>query len=71
MMITYAIAIIVVLTLCGLGLSIGLILRGKAMHACGRATEAANAHGHEIECVNCSGKSGECKREKAKALLSR
>ncbi len=69
MMITYAIAIIVVLTLCGLGLSIGLILRGKALHACGRATEAANAHGHEIECVNCSGKSGACKREKAKSLL--
>lgn len=66
MTLTYAIAIFVVLLLCGLGMSIGLILRGKALQACGRATEAANAHGHEIECPNCSGKSGECRREQAK-----
>ena len=71
MMITYAIAIIVVLALCGLGMSIGLILRGRSLQTCGRAAEAAHAHGHEIECASCSGKSGECKREKAKALLSR
>lgn len=63
MMLTYAIAIFVVLLLCGLGLSIGLILRGKALQACGRAVEAANARGHDIECPNCSGKAGECRRK--------
>jgi hypothetical protein len=62
MTLAYAIAIFVVLLLCGLGLSIGLILRGRALQACGRATEAANAHGHDIECPNCSGKAGACRR---------
>ena len=66
MMLTYAIAIIVVMGLCVLGLSIGLLLRGKGLQSCGRAAQAAGEHGHDITCATCSGKAGECRREREK-----
>jgi hypothetical protein len=62
MILTYAIAIAVVLGLCVLGLSIGLILRGKGLQSCGRAA-LGGAHGN-ISCPACSGKDGECRKEK-------
>jgi hypothetical protein len=62
MMLTYAIAIVVVLVLCVLGMSIGLLLGGKGLRTCGRAS-LGEQHG-DVSCPSCSGKEGECKKEK-------
>jgi hypothetical protein len=56
----YAVAIAVVLTLCALGLAIGLLLRGRALQSCGRA-QTRTAGGEEIACPACG--QGECKRK--------
>ncbi len=58
---TYAIAVLVILALCVVGLSIGLLLRGKGLRTCGRAAEDAGQE-HDIECAACSGRSADCKR---------
>ena len=52
---TYIIAVVLILGLCALGLSIGLILRGKGLQTCGRAAMGAGEHGHEISCPSCGG----------------
>lgn len=61
-MIASVVVIAVILGLCALGLSIGLIVRGKPLRSCGSA--ARDAHGNEITCGLCGGKGGECRREK-------
>lgn len=66
MWLTYAIAIVVVLALCALGLSVGLLLRGRPLQTCGRAAATAQDHGHEISCPTC-GNPGTCKRKKGGA----
>jgi hypothetical protein len=53
MVLTYAIAIVVVLLLCGIGLSIGLILRGKGLQTCGRVI---GPDGEYISCPSCGGR---------------
>lgn len=63
----YAIAIIVILAFCALGLSIGLILRGRALQTCGRA-QTRTADGEEIVCPACG--QGECKRKGAEGATS-
>lgn len=60
----YAIAVIVVLGLCALGLSIGLLLRGKGLQSCGRA-QTTTGSGEAITCPACG--QGECKRKKSEA----
>ncbi len=57
---TYAVAIIVILGLCAVGLSIGLLIRGRALQSCGRA-QTRTADGEEITCPACG--QGECKRK--------
>lgn len=62
---TYAIAVIVILGFCALGLSIGLIVRNKGLTTCGRASTTVN--GEEITCPSCGAHKGDaCKREKEK-----
>lgn len=61
MILTYAIAIVAVLLLCGLGLSIGLILKGKGLQTCGRVM---GPDGEFISCGACGGKRrGDCDRD--------
>lgn len=57
----YAVAVIIVLALCALGLSIGLLLRGRELQSCGRAQTKTGA-GEDITCPACSGKASDCKR---------
>ncbi len=57
----YAVAVLVVLGLCALGLSIGLLLRGQALQSCGRAP-ARTGSGEEIACPACG--QGGCGRKK-------
>jgi hypothetical protein len=56
----YAVSIAAVLALCALGLSIGLLLRGRALQSCGRA-QTRTAEGEDIACPACG--QGECKRK--------
>ncbi len=56
----YAVAIGAVLALCAIGLSIGLLLRGRAFQSCGRA-QTRTADGEQITCPACG--QGECKRK--------
>ncbi len=49
------IAAIVVVGLCALGLSVGLLLRGKSLQTCGRAV---GANGESLGCASCG--SGGC-----------
>lgn len=58
---TYAIAVIVILGLCVLGLSIGLLVRNKGLTTCGRA--GAQLGDHDVSCPACSGKSADCKKK--------
>lgn len=60
----YAVAVIVILGLCVLGLSIGLLVRGKGLQTCGRAM-TTTADGESITCPACG--QGECKRKKETA----
>lgn len=59
---SYAIAIVLILGLCTAGLSIGLLLRGRALQSCGRA-QTRTSDGEEITCPACG--QGECKRKDA------
>ncbi len=56
--VAYVVVTLVILVLCGLGLSIGLILRGKSLQKCGRVPGADGDGG----CPTCG--SGVCKKEK-------
>jgi hypothetical protein len=58
---SYAVAVIIVLGLCALGLSVGLLLRGRGLQTCGRA-QTKTGDGEEITCPACSGKASDCKR---------
>ena len=49
------IAVGVILALCLLGLSIGLLFGRKSVKSCGRAT---NAEGDELSCPSCQGTGG-------------
>lgn len=60
-MLAYAAAVIVVLALCALGLSIGLIVRNRGLTTCGRAQTPQGDD--DITCPACSGKSADCKRK--------
>lgn len=60
----YAVAVLVILGLCGLGLSIGLLLRGRGLQSCGRA-QTRTGDGEDLTCPACG--QGECKRKKADA----
>lgn len=57
----YSLAILVILGLCALGLSIGLLLRGRGLQSCGRA-QTRTGDGEEITCPACG--QGECRRKK-------
>lgn len=61
MILTYAAAVIVVLGLCAVGLSIGLLIRNKGLQTCGRAQ--TTVAGEDITCPACSGKASDCKRQ--------
>ncbi|HMP75523.1 MAG TPA: hypothetical protein PKE12_04425 [Kiritimatiellia bacterium] len=63
----YAVAVIIILGLCALGLSIGLLLRGRALQTCGRA-QTKTGDGEEISCPSCG--AGECKRKKEEAVAA-
>ena len=56
---TYVAVSLVILILCGFGLSIGLILRGKGLQKCGRVPGEDGDGG----CPTCG--SGVCKKDKA------
>lgn len=58
---TYAIAVLVVLGLCVAGLSVGLLVRNRGLTTCGRAT--ADMHGHDVSCPSCSGRESDCKKK--------
>ncbi len=62
---TYIIAAVVVLVFCAIGLSIGVLLRGRPMRTCGNA--ARDEHGNSMGCSFCGGRGGgECKKDEAK-----
>lgn len=48
-------AVCVILVLCLLGLSFGLLLGRKSVRSCGRA---ADADGEELTCPSCAGRGG-------------
>ena len=61
MIVTYVIAVVVILGLCAVGLSIGLILKGKPLQSCGRVVTAS---GEQIACPSCGSKTGDCEKDK-------
>lgn len=63
----YTLAIVLILGLCGLGLAIGVLLRGRGLQSCGRA-QTRTADGEAITCPACG--QGECRRKKEEAAAS-
>lgn len=57
---TYIVVVLVVLTFCVLGLSIGLLLKKRGLTTCGRA--AAHHDDHDITCPSCENR-GACKNK--------
>ena len=60
MIVTYIVVSVVILVFCALGLSIGLLVKGKPLQSCGNAVR--DRDGNPITCPACGGK-GECKKE--------
>ncbi|MBW7907676.1 MAG: hypothetical protein H3C50_01985 [Kiritimatiellae bacterium] len=56
------IAAVVVVGLCALGLSVGLLLRGKSLQTCGRAL---GPNGESLGCASCG--SGGCQTKNKSA----
>ncbi len=66
---TYILVTVVIIGLCGLAMSVGLIIRNKTFTSCGRA--ARDYDGKQIRCAAC-GDTDEadgtsCKRERDRA----
>lgn len=58
---SYLIPAVVILALGGLGMAVGVLVRGKGLQTCGRASGKL-ANGETIACPSCGG--GSCKSEK-------
>lgn len=60
---SYLIPAVVILALGGLAMSVGVLVRGKGLQTCGRASGKL-ANGETIACPSCGG-GGSCKSEKS------
>lgn len=56
---TYIAVVLIVLTFCGLGLSVGLLLKRRGLTKCGRGE--GDAENKDITCPACENR-GQCKR---------
>lgn len=70
---TYILATVVIIGLCVLAMSVGLIFRNKTFTSCGRA--ARDFDGNPIQCAACGetveGEASTCKRERNRAATRR
>ncbi len=57
---TYVAVVLVVLTFCGLGLSIGVLMKRRGLTTCGRG--ASDLHDKDITCPACENR-GACKNK--------